>query len=515
MRLKCLKLLIGIPFLAALLLSGCASGSTASSSAIEPEGAETDSTGTADVESEETAGDDAPTEKTESTNKEDKSAKPSFNKKSERSTVSNTGVTAENEDDASGDSTALSEGDDTFSEMEGDWKYIGYQYFSYDTESSGDAYVSPYYPIGEYGEYGEEGELSIYEDDGTFYADYVMSAMGTESYNGLTLTQPREEEGKPAATLSARRSDSIRHELLLESDDIIVLSKIYDSGSYWYSYTFARNGSDILDHFEDAQYLDTVTVSNIDEFAAAINNRTKIVLKEGTFNFSDLTEDDLSSVFSYTKYYDAIEDLRIQGIYNLGIFAEDGADVTIVTEDSYGQPLAFDNCNQITISGITAGHEVEKGYCTGSVIYANLTDNLTIANCDLYGSGTYGLEARTCYNINVTDTVIHDCTYGIVNLYNSSDVLFNNCEMTENEGFDMIAMSGCWSVEFRDCQVTDNAGSESLVTTFINVHDSSATAFRSCTFRNNTYNAFLNDEAETDGDSAVEFEECDISGPMG
>ena len=100
--------------------------------------------------------------------------------------------------------------------------------------------------------------------------------------------------------------------------------------------------------------------------------------------------------------------------------------------------MAFVGCSDITLSNVTMGHAVEKGYCSGSVIRIDGCDNITIENDDLYGCGTYGLECYRSQGVRVNDTTIRECTYGITSIYLSSDMEFNNCVLKECEHLDLI-----------------------------------------------------------------------------
>ena len=57
--------------------------------------------------------------------------------------------------------------------------------------------------------------------------------------------------------------------------------------------TYLRDGSKELEQSAEYQYLNEVTVSTVQELIEAIQNRTKIILKEGVYNFSEVDCDSI------------------------------------------------------------------------------------------------------------------------------------------------------------------------------------------------------------------------------
>ena len=51
--------------------------------------------------------------------------------------------------------------------------------------------------------------------------------------------------------------------------------------------------------------------------------------------------------------------------------AEDGAEVNILTNSATSNVLEFIAGSDITLKGLTVGHNVEKGDCTGNVLSFN------------------------------------------------------------------------------------------------------------------------------------------------
>lgn len=59
--------------------------------------------------------------------------------------------------------------------------------------------------------------------------------------------------------------------------------------------TYLRKDSKEMEQKKEYQYVDEVTVSTVQELVEAIQSRTKIILKEGTYNFSELDCDSIKN----------------------------------------------------------------------------------------------------------------------------------------------------------------------------------------------------------------------------
>ena len=59
--------------------------------------------------------------------------------------------------------------------------------------------------------------------------------------------------------------------------------------------TYLRKDLKEMERKKEYQYVDEVTVSTVQELVEAIQSRTKIILKEGTYNFSELDCDSIKN----------------------------------------------------------------------------------------------------------------------------------------------------------------------------------------------------------------------------
>lgn len=389
----------------------------------------------------------------------------------------------------------------------GEWILAGYEYG--ERENSGDTEIrNPYYLVEDE---SINSKILIYSENDQLYADYYHFQYDATTINGMAFEEETATaENQPTARLKNRIDESeVRRTVTLLEDNILQYreQQYGMTSDYTYNGIYMRAGSKELEQLSEYQYLDVVTVSTVEELVEAIQNRRKIILKGGEYNFSEL---DISLIqnpnLDVLSYTDQPAEYTIRNAWNLCLEAAEGEKVVISTEASYGKVLAFECCNDITLRGLTCGHEVEPGFCTGSVIYLLGATDVMIDNCHLYGSGTYGVEAYNSRNLCVERTELYDCTYGLVELSNIEEARFRNCTFRDSREFSMFSIHDSYDVLLEDCQIVGNH-SDSEGYPFISAPNSWKVRFENCEFKENTYHTFL---AETDTLSMerIVFENC-------
>lgn len=159
----------------------------------------------------------------------------------------------------------------------------------------------------------------------------------------------------------------------------------------------------------------TVLVHNVDEMMESLADNTEIVLAPGEYNLSNWQEKEFSErLLHYSDYYDSAPaglylgdgcTLDIAGFKDLTIRGLDTETITaeIVTEFPYTPVLKFVNCRNLKLDSVT---------------------HMTMDHMDLYGCGTYGYEARFCSSILLRDSVIRECSYGLVSATDCQNLKF-------------------------------------------------------------------------------------------
>lgn len=174
---------------------------------------------------------------------------------------------------------------------------------------------------------------------------------------------------------------------------------------------------------------ETVTVKTTDEFLAALDSNREIII--------DTPLLDLSTASDYGKNTDGVNyywvdnfdgpQLNIVDLDNVTIRGKSGKGANVISAvPRYANVLYFQNCTNITVEDLTAGHTKEPGYCMGGVLYFDGCGNATVEGTGLFGCGTIGIQGVQCRNLALNNNEIYECSYGGINL--------NSCKKAEMNG---------------------------------------------------------------------------------
>ena len=153
------------------------------------------------------------------------------------------------------------------------------------------------------------------------------------------------------------------------------------------------------------------------------------------------------------------QQLVLRNFHNLVIRGKHNSSIEV--NPRYSFCLNYLDCDGCKLENLTIGH-TEGGYCDGGVIGYKGGNRNFIFHCDLYGCGTYGIEASETRELTVHDTNIHDCTYGIMELWNCLGVTFKSCDFFSNREYELITNNGSEYTVFSDCRFFGNWSSAPL-----------------------------------------------------
>ena len=183
----------------------------------------------------------------------------------------------------------------------------------------------------------------------------------------------------------------------------------------------------------------TVEVSTVDEFLAAIASDTMIVLAAGNYDLSTASDyghapDGAPYIWtgvydSGTESFDSAFERAISTVDKLAIVAAQGANVTISAVPRYANVLSFYDCGGILLRGMTIGHTEEPGVCAGGVLMLSNVRNAAVQGCYLYGCGTIGIQAYNCRGVSAVGTHIFDCSESAVLSSGCTGVRLDNCSI--------------------------------------------------------------------------------------
>ena len=204
-----------------------------------------------------------------------------------------------------------------------------------------------------------------------------------------------------------------------------------------------------------------ITVGTAEELISALGSNRRILLKEGLYNLTAVDPGYVSSSVYFSERPDGYE-LFLDGVHNLTIEGTGNQRSEIVVEPRYANVMNFQNCSNISIVNIKAGH-TEDGLCSGGVFLFDNCAGVQIDGTDMYGCGTLGIIFNKVMDAKVTGSTIYGCTWGIMSIQGSSNVLFKDCVFRDNSAYDiMISVMNTSDLTFDSCSFLRNKNASSL-----------------------------------------------------
>ena len=197
-----------------------------------------------------------------------------------------------------------------------------------------------------------------------------------------------------------------------------------------------------------------ITVTTVDEFLAAIGPNRTIVLDGENFSLADATDygSPTGWYYRWEECYDGPQ-LVISNVSNLTIrAASKEAGTTLSAVPRYANVLSFRGCDGLTISGLTLGHSLGMGECSGGVLDLEGCDGVTVESCRLYGCGTLGVNAWYCIDLALTDCEVYDCSYGGVVVGSVYGLTFQDCRIHDVPS-PALSNYGCFGVSWNGTPV--------------------------------------------------------------
>ena len=205
---------------------------------------------------------------------------------------------------------------------------------------------------------------------------------------------------------------------------------------------------------------ETVVVTTVDEFLAAIGPNKDIVIDAQELDLSTASHYGENGASDYYSWYDPYDgpQLDIINVDNLTIRGKDGKGANLISAvPRYAQVLSFQSCTNVTVKDLTLGHTKEPGTCLGGVLEFYYCGNVTVSGTGLFGCGTIGVQADSCRNMQITDNEIYECSMGGIRLLSSREVNMNSNNFhdlgTKMYGFIYDVSDDCDNITFNGTPV--------------------------------------------------------------
>jgi hypothetical protein len=89
-----------------------------------------------------------------------------------------------------------------------------------------------------------------------------------------------------------------------------------------------------------------------------------------------------------------------------------------------------------------------------------------VSKCDLFGCGTEGLTLYDLEEFTFNESVIRDCTYGIMGIRKSRGLRFEGSHFLRNQEYHGVAVSHSQDISFIKCSFEENRLEEPLFSVF-------------------------------------------------
>ncbi len=302
------------------------------------------------------------------------------------------------------------------------------------------------------------GHLLALKDDGSLWA-FGINTNG-QIGDGTTISRK-----KPTVT-AFNKDPLVVTEIAAKAkafenkfDDATVkeLDKLTDELLTKYDYNQGKK-------FIDRSNMKVVVVNDAWEFINAIGSNREIILKSeavyditlAVYDITSALNEDIDNEKVYYRMVNGGPELVISNVENLIIRSESSKLANLMASPTYSYVLNFEDSRNIVIEGVNAGHGPEKGECRGGVFSFERCSNVYINNSILYGCGTEGISLSNVENFTFDNSIIEDCTYHLMTVKESKDVVFNNSKFRNTGVYDLINISDSKNVLFNSCEISDN-----------------------------------------------------------
>ena len=177
-------------------------------------------------------------------------------------------------------------------------------------------------------------------------------------------------------------------------------------------------------------------VNTVDELLAVIGSDTTVYLEGELFNLS--TASNLGGYGGDHYYWVDLYDgpgLVITGVENFRLIGRGKDKTTVEVEPRYATVLVFENCSNVTVAALTAGHtKGEPGSCTGDVLAFEDCGDFHVIDCGLFGCGVWGIRSNNSVSGEVLRTEIYECSGGAAIINQSDGIVFTDCRVHDCVG---------------------------------------------------------------------------------
>lgn len=159
----------------------------------------------------------------------------------------------------------------------------------------------------------------------------------------------------------------------------------------------------------------------------------------------------------------------------------------IIAKTGWVKILTIMSSENITVRGLHLVHDVERGYCFGSVLEVLKSRDVQITGSVLNGSGTQALVVKNADGVTVTESSATRNTEGVFDIANSNNVRIEKVEIVGNDNSGNFSKGILDIADSSNVFFTNNSVTENQNAYFKKVTGSRNVTIKDNSFKNNTF----------------------------
>lgn len=195
-----------------------------------------------------------------------------------------------------------------------------------------------------------------------------------------------------------------------------------------------------------------VEVQDVRAMLEAIGPGTTVRLRPGTYDLSTVPPGSVKNRWLKAEEVPGGHEWTITGVSRFRLVGLDPKRVKVVTPTPYATVLRLDRVRDVELKNLELGHHPDPGVCDGGVLRVQKSQGVTLTNCDLFGSGTIGLDSRSSSRLRVMGGVIRDCSSWLVRAFYTRDLVIDGAELIDTQprlADSAIHFHEAWGVRFQ------------------------------------------------------------------
>jgi polygalacturonase len=161
----------------------------------------------------------------------------------------------------------------------------------------------------------------------------------------------------------------------------------------------------------------------------------------------------------------------------------------IVAKEGWVKILTIMSSEDITVKGLHLTHDVERGYCFGSVVEISRSENVQILDSVLDGSGTQAVVVKDADGVTITKGEATRNTEGVFDISNSRNVRIDKVRIAKNDNSGYYKRGILDIADSSDVSFTNNSVINNQNAYFNKVSNSMNLTIKGNSFEKNAFQA--------------------------